>query len=187
MWCSMLCGVICGQISRLSSAWQLLANQFSTSSSTFQMKLCSLQSNLDTSSGTLPLQSITVPHVLPLAELLEADTGALGCYTLNAALAHMDLARLVAAESKLYSSTALAMMASRDRVDPALMDMISTMTHMRLLWGARGIAVQRHDRLVKFAQVLTALSDKVEPQESSLWPGRFSTLSMVKFRTSFSS
>jgi len=164
----LLYGVFCVQISRLSSAWQRLAADYSTSSSTFRMKLCSLQSNLDTSSGTLPLQSVTVPHVLPLAELLEAATATLGRYTLDAALAHMDLARLVAAESRLYSSTALAMMASRDHVDPALMDMIGTMTHMRLLWGARGVGVQRHDRLAKFEQVLAALSDKVEPQESSL-------------------
>jgi len=109
-----------------------------------------------------------VPHVLPLAELLEADIDSLGCYTLDVALAHMDLARLVAAESRLYSSTAQAMMASHDRVDAALMDMIGTMTHMRLLWGARGVGVQRHDRLAKFDQVLAALSEKAEPQESSL-------------------
>jgi len=160
--------VICGQISRLSSAWQRLADQFSTVSSVFQLKLCPLQCSLDASSGTLPLQSVTVPHILPLAELLNADTSALGRYTLDAALAHMDLARLVAAESRLYSSTAQAMMASHDRVDPALMDMLSTMTHMRLLWGARGVGVQRHDRLAKFAQVLAALSDKAEPRESAL-------------------
>jgi len=138
------------------------------SSSIFQQKLCPLQRSLDASSGTLPLQSITVPHVLPLAELLEADIDSLGCYTLDVALAHMDLARLVAAESRLYSSTAQAMMASHDRVDAALMDMIGTMTHMRLLWGARGVGVQRHDRLAKFDQVLAALSEKAEPQESSL-------------------
>jgi len=134
----------------------------------FQMKLCPLQRSLDASSGTLPLQSITVPHVLPLAELLEVDGGALGRYSLDVALAHLDLARLVAAESRLYSSTAQAMMASRDRVDPALLDMLGTMTHMRLLWGARGVGVQRQDRLDKFAQVLDALSEKVEPRESSL-------------------
>jgi len=132
------------------------------------MKLCPLQRSLDTSSGTLPLQSVTVPHVLPLAELLEADARALAQYTLDAALAHLDLARLVSAESQLYSSTARAMMASRDRVDPALMDMLGTMTHMRLLWGARGVGVYRHDRLIKFAQVLVVLSEKIEPQESSL-------------------
>lgn len=160
--------LICGQISRLNTAWQRLADQFSISSSTFQLKLCPLQRSLDASSGTLPLQSITVPHVLPLAELLEADTSALGRYTIDAAFAHMDLARLVAAESRLYCSTAQAMMASRDRIDPALMDMLGTMTHMRLLWGARGVGVQRHDRLAKFAQVLAALSDKAEPRESSL-------------------
>lgn len=162
VWC---CGE---QICRLSSAWQRLADQYSTSSSVFHLKLCALQRSLDASSGTLPLQSVTVPHVLPLADLLEADADALGRYTLDAALAHMDLARLVAAESRLYSSTAHAMMASRDRVDSALMDMIGTMTHMRLLWGARGVGVQRCDRLAKFAQVLDALSDKAEPRESSL-------------------
>jgi len=90
------------------------------------------------------------------------------CCTLDAALAHMDLARLVAAESRLYRSTSLAMLASRDRVDAALMDMLGTMTHMRLLWGARGVGVHRRDRLAKFAQVLDALSDKLEPRESSL-------------------
>jgi len=156
------------QISRLSSAWQRFADQFCTSNSMFQLKLCPLQRSLDVSSGTLPLQSVTVPHVLPLADLLEADSSALGHYTVDVALAHMDLARLVAAESRLYCSMAQAMMASRDRVDPALMDMLSTMTHMRLLWGARGVGVQRQDRLAKFVQVLSALSDKAEPQESSL-------------------
>jgi len=161
-------GVTCEQICRLSSAWQRLADQFSTASTVFQMKLCPLQRSLDASSGTLPLQSITIPHVLPLAELLEADVGTLSQYTLDAALAHLDLARLVAAESRLYSSTARAMMASHERVDPALMDMLGTMTHMRLLWGARGVGVQRQDRLDKFAQVLAVLSDKAEPRESSL-------------------
>jgi len=165
---SIPCVMMTLQISRLSSAWQRLADQFSTSSSVFQVKLCSLQSSLDASSGTLPLQSVTVPHVLPLAELLEMDTTALDGYTLDAAFAHMDLARLVAAESRLYNSTALALMASRDCVDAALIDMLSTMTHMRLLWGARGVGVQRADRLAKFQQVLDTFSDKVEPRESSL-------------------
>lgn len=132
------------------------------------MKLCPLQHSLDASSGTLPLQSVTVPHILPLAELLESDLGALGHYTLDASLAHLDLARLVAAETRLYCSTARAMMASRDPVDPALMDMLGTMTHMRLLWGARGVGVQRPERLAKFDQVLAALSEKVEPRESAL-------------------
>jgi hypothetical protein len=159
-------------ISRLTLSWLQLRQQFNVSSVTFETKLCSVQRSLDTASGTLPLHGVTVPHMLPLAEMLESPCDDGGCaglkYDLDTILAHLDMARVISTECRLYRSTVATLLSSGGAADLALLDLLGTPTHMRLLWGARGVGVERSERIAKFEQVLNVLSEKVEPRESCL-------------------
>lgn len=161
------------QISRLTSLWLQLRQQYGPSSVAFENKLCSLQRALDSGSATAPVQRPTVPYVLPLAELLDGAVagGPLAqWHDIDTVLAHLNMARTVTAECKVYQTNAAAILAagSVSAVDPALVDMLGTPTHMRLLWGTRGVGVDRAERFAKFELVIAALSDKIEPRESSL-------------------
>lgn len=114
-----------------------------------------------------------MPYVLPLVELLEGATAATPLtqwHDIDAVLGHLVAARAITAESKAYQRNADAVLAAggNGAVDPALVDMLGTPTHMRLLWGTRGVGVDRAERLAKFEQVIAALSEKIEPRESSL-------------------
>ena len=51
-------------------------------------------------------------------------------------------------------------------VDPDLRDMFRTETHMRLMWGAKGASVGAVSRYTKFDEVLTVLSERLEPEKS---------------------
>jgi len=161
------------QISRLTSLWLLLRQQYGASSVAFENRLCSLQRALDAASVSAPVQRPTVPYVLPLAELLEGTVlgGPLAQWSdIDTVLSHLNMARIITAECKVYRSNAAAILsiATGDGIDSALIDMLGTPTHMRLLWGTRGIGVDRAERLEKFELVGAALSDKIEPKESSL-------------------
>ena len=165
------------QISRLANVWMQLRQQYNTSSVAFESRLCSLQHSLDTASISATLHRPTVPYVLPLAELLEPGSGSgrgagplQRWQDIDVVLSHLNMARVITAEVKIYQTNASAMLSSaaNDIVDSVLIDMLGTPTHMRLLWGTRGVGVDRSERLAKFEMVLAALSDKAEPRESSL-------------------
>lgn len=161
------------QISRLTSLWLQLRQQYSPSSVAFENRLCSLQRALDSGSATAPVQRPTVPYVLPLAELLEgavAGSPLTQWHDIDAVLGHLCAARKITAECKAYQKNAAAVLAAggSSAVDPALVDMLGTPTHMRLLWGTRGVGVDRAERLAKFELVIAALSEKIEPRESSM-------------------
>ncbi len=53
---------------------------------------------------------------------------------------------------------------------PDIMELFLTDFQMRLLWGSRGAEESQALRYAKFDQVLTALSNKLEPASRPRWP-----------------
>ena len=134
---------------------------------------------IDEGGGTLPLQNVSLPHIMPLMEVLDRELGDLRSITyweqnhrdlgIDTVLAHLDTARIITEQCGLYRVTGEN--ALRDfKPDRSVLDIFRTEMHLKLLWGAKGVTVNRSDRYSKFTQVLVVLSEKVEPQESPTNP-----------------
>ena len=157
---------------RLRDTWLLLRQNHTNSAFLFDTKLKAAYKSLNDGSGLLPLQNVSVPDVAPLVFLMERDADNLLSYLpwelsdqnagLDIFLTHLDTARLITAQSGLYRVTAQNLMHDF-KPDSQLMDIFKAEFHMRLLWGSKGVVVNRFDRQSKFEQLLTALSNRAEP------------------------
>ena len=76
-------------------------------------------------------------------------------------LAHLDTARVIAAQGPLYCSTGEAVLAAL-QPDADLSAALSAEFHLLLLWGEKGWAVRRPERVGKLQQILTILSNKYQ-------------------------
>ena len=130
---------------------------------------------MDEGGGSLPIQNVCLPHIMPLLEVLDREQGDLKSVAnwernqrdlgIDTVLAHLDTARIITEQCGLYRVTGENTL--RDfKPDKSILDMFRTEMHLKLLWGAKGAAVNRSDRYGKFTQVLVVLSEKVEPQQS---------------------
>ena len=141
----------------------------------YDTKLRSLLTSLNAGGSMLPLTNITVPHILPLVQLLELESAS--CFGdlpwedgegeggLEAMLAHLDTARIVTAQYGLYRVTAENCL--KDFIPSReITDMFRTELHMKLLWGNKGASAKRADRYHKFGLLLSALSERAEPSQA---------------------
>lgn len=162
-------GLLAEQVQRLEKSWLAFDQNHPTSSSLFCAQLRNFLKGLNDATSILPLQNITVPHILPLAELLD-DAGAMSMtpsgkpkFDLESLLAHLDAARIFAEQCETYRKCAENLLAESN-LDKSLVDFLCPRTHMKFLWGSKGIRASQVERLGKFEKVLTALSEKVEPR-----------------------
>ena len=94
----------------------------------------------------------------------EKASGDLG---LDIVLAHLDTARIITEHCGLYRVTGTSLMRTFS-IDPHLRDLFRTETQMKLMWGAKGALVGSASRYAKFEEVLTVLSERLEPEETAL-------------------
>ena len=130
---------------------------------------------MDEAGSMLPLHNVTVPHIIPLVRLLtrppcDLDAPMMqwetnGDLGIDIMLAHLDTGRVITENCRLYSVTGTNLMRTFC-VDPHLRDMFRTETHLRLMWGAKGALVGAASRYAKFDEVLTVLSERLEPEKS---------------------
>jgi len=155
----------------------------------YQLKLSPLYKNMNNAIGPLPLQHVTVPHIMPVVELMDDHRGEVDMtstewlqggiltsedtYGLDVLIAHLDTARLITSNSGLYRETAEGLLLPSPPVlggvgvDKRLSDALSVHTHLKLLFGARSFKghdwrEERQQRYTKFEQVLNLLSGKAE-------------------------
>lgn len=143
----------------------------------YEAKLSSSIRAMDEGGSSLPLQNISIPHIIPLVEMLERDSPqevatweeAKSDYGLDILLAHLDTARIITEQYGLYRVTGEN--ALRDlTADDDVLDVFRTEMHLKLLWGAKGAAVSRDERYTKFSQLLTILSERAEQQQEPSTP-----------------
>ncbi|CAL1615068.1 unnamed protein product [Knipowitschia caucasica] len=166
------------QVSRLDQTWAMLRQRHTESAVLFEKTLRPFMKNLNEGRETHPLSSTSFPHVLPLLCLMErgapgpvmtteeapGDLPQLWDYDLgvDALMFHLSAARTMAQLSNVYKSNASSQLHGLED-DPELGEIFSTEFQQRLLWGHRGATAPQALRYDKFNQVLTALSNRLEP------------------------
>ncbi|KAM9810485.1 SH2 domain containing 3Cb [Neosynchiropus ocellatus] len=162
------------QVTRLEQTWAALRQRHTDAAVLYEKTLRPFMKSLNEGRENCPLSSTCFPHVLPLLALLERSVavgeGAEPWETLDAGvdvvMFHLGAARTVAQLGGVYRTNAEnRLQGFQNRSD--ISEVFNTDFQMRLLWGSKGAAETQVLRFAKFDQVLTALSNRLEPPARS--------------------
>ncbi|XP_070819903.1 SH2 domain containing 3Cb isoform X2 [Chaetodon trifascialis] len=158
------------QVSRLEQTWTALRQRHTEGAILYEKTLRPFMKSLNDGRESCPLSNTTVPHILPLLSLLEKNV-AVGEGTepwetvevgVDVVMFHLGAARTIAQLGGIYCSNAESRLHGfQEQVE--VLELFLTDFQMRLLWGSRGAEESQALRYDKFDQVLTALSNKLEP------------------------
>ncbi|XP_057687361.1 SH2 domain containing 3Cb isoform X2 [Corythoichthys intestinalis] len=165
------------QVARLGQTWTALRQRHTEGAVLYEKTLRPFMKNLNEGQESWPTSGTTFPHVLPLLWLLEKSAavveGFQGAKTLDAPEASLDVdldvlmfqleaARNTAQLGAVYAANARSKLQDfQEQAD--ISEVFCTDFQMRLLWGSRGAVESQVRRYAKFNQVLTALSNRLEP------------------------
>uniref|UniRef100_UPI0037E80FDD SH2 domain containing 3Cb isoform X2 n=1 Tax=Semicossyphus pulcher TaxID=241346 RepID=UPI0037E80FDD len=158
------------QVSRLEHTWTALRQRHTEGAILYEKTLRPFMKSLNDGRESCPLSNTTFPHVLPLLSLLEKSV-AVGEGTepwetveagVDVVMFHLGAARTIAQLGGIYRSNAESKLQGFQE-QPEVLELFLTDFQMRLLWGSRGAEESQILRYAKFDQVLTALSNKLEP------------------------
>ncbi|KAM9360876.1 SH2 domain containing 3Cb [Symphorus nematophorus] len=158
------------QVSRLEQTWTALRQRHTEGAILYEKTLRPFMKSLNDGRESCPLSNTTFPHVLPLLSLLERSM-AVGEGTepwetvevgVDVVMFHLGAARTIAQLGGIYRSNAENKLQGFQE-QAEVMELFLTDFQMRLLWGSRGAEENQTLRYAKFEQVLTALSNKLEP------------------------
>ncbi|KAL7392661.1 hypothetical protein ABVT39_027980 [Epinephelus coioides] len=158
------------QVSRLEQTWTALRQRHTEGAILYEKTLRPFMKSLNDGRESCPLSSTTFPHVLPLLSLLEKSV-AVGEGTepwetvevgVDVVMFHLGAARTIAQLGGIYRSNAESKLQGFQE-QAEVLELFLTDFQMRLLWGNRGAEESQTLRYAKFDQVLTALSNRLEP------------------------
>uniref|UniRef100_A0A3B4UJ83 SH2 domain containing 3Cb n=1 Tax=Seriola dumerili TaxID=41447 RepID=A0A3B4UJ83_SERDU len=158
------------QVSRLEQTWMALRQRHTEGAILYEKSLRPFMKSLNDGRESCPLSNTTFPHVLPLLSLLEKSV-AVGEGTepwetvevgVDVVMFHLGAARTIAQLGGIYRSNAESKLQGFQE-QAEVLELFLTDFQMRLLWGSRGATENQALRYAKFDQVLTALSNKLEP------------------------
>ncbi|XP_043968063.1 SH2 domain-containing protein 3C-like isoform X2 [Gambusia affinis] len=158
------------QVSRLEQTWMTLRQRHTEGAILYEKTLRPFLRSLNDGRESCPLSSTTFPHVLPLLTLLEKSS-AVGEGTetwetaevgVEVVMLHLTAARTIAQLGGIYHSNAKSKLKGFQE-QAEVREIFLTDFQMRLLWGSRGAEENQVLRYSKFDQVLTALSNRLEP------------------------
>ncbi|KAM6944416.1 SH2 domain containing 3Cb [Lycodopsis pacificus] len=158
------------QVSRLEHTWTALRQRHTEGAILYEKTLRPFMKSLNDGRESCPLSNTTFPHVLPLLSLLEKsmavgggaepwETAEVG---VDVVMFHLGAARTIAQLGGIYRSNAESKLQGFQE-QPEVLELFLTDFQMRLLWGSRGAEESQALRYAKFDQVLTALSNRLEP------------------------
>uniref|UniRef100_A0A3P9PAM3 SH2 domain containing 3Cb n=1 Tax=Poecilia reticulata TaxID=8081 RepID=A0A3P9PAM3_POERE len=158
------------QVSRLEQTWAALRQRHTEGAILYEKTLRPFLKSLNDGRESCPLSSTTFPHVLPLLTLLEKssavgegsepwETAEVG---VEVVMLHLTAARTIAQLGGIYHSNAKSRLKGFQE-QAEVREIFLTDFQMRLLWGSRGAEENQVLRYSKFDQVLTALSNRLEP------------------------
>ncbi|XP_038640822.1 breast cancer anti-estrogen resistance protein 3 homolog isoform X2 [Scyliorhinus canicula] len=157
------------QIVRLEHTWRTLRRNHTDNAIKFEKELKPFIKSLNEGKVELPLQNITIPHILPIITLMERqsvsdimeawDKMDQSCTML---LKTLEVARSVTLNAATYRANAEAKLKDFHAKDE-LFEAFKTEFALRLFWGANATEVSQNERYEKFDKILTALSRKLEP------------------------
>ncbi|KAM4577432.1 SH2 domain containing 3Cb isoform 1-T1 [Odontesthes bonariensis] len=158
------------QVSRLEQTWTALRQRHTEGAILYEKTLRPFMKSLNEGRESCPLSNTTFPHVLPLLTLLEKSM-AVGEGTepwetvevgVDVVMFHLGAARTIAQLGGIYRSNAESKLQGFQE-QAEVQELFLTDFQMRLLWGSRGAEEGQALRYSKFDQVLTALSNRLEP------------------------
>ncbi|CAH1785295.1 unnamed protein product [Owenia fusiformis] len=162
-------------ITRLRRTWQKFQERHPKSSATFQNHLLPAYVSNNQGVSSTALQNTSVPHILPLAQLLERILDPKlpllpweqqnENYGIDVLLAHLNGARSITEHCGLYKIKSALVINSLEN-DQSLLDIFDANFHLKFLWGSKGASVNAKDRYAKFDQLLTVLSERAEQSQA---------------------
>ncbi|KAJ8408466.1 hypothetical protein AAFF_G00258800 [Aldrovandia affinis] len=158
------------QITRLDHTWTTLRRKYTQTAIIYEKSLKPFYKGLYEGNADVPLDSTTVPLLIPLLTLMERPAPAFegmelwenndqGCEIM---LRHLEAARMVAHNAEAYGANTKRVLQDF-QPDKDMLEIFKTDFQLRLLWGSRGATVNQTERYEKFKLILTALSRKLEP------------------------
>uniref|UniRef100_A0A7N6AL23 SH2 domain containing 3Cb n=1 Tax=Anabas testudineus TaxID=64144 RepID=A0A7N6AL23_ANATE len=158
------------QVARLEQTWMTLRQRHTEGAILYEKTLRPFMKSLNEGRESCPLSNTTFPHVLPLLSLLEKSmAGGEGTEPwdmvevgVDVVMFHLGAARTFAQLGGIYRSNAENKLQGFQE-QAEVLELFLTDFQMRLLWGSRGAEEKQALRYAKFDQVLTALSNKLEP------------------------
>ncbi|XP_033973641.1 SH2 domain containing 3Cb isoform X1 [Trematomus bernacchii] len=158
------------QVCRLEQTWTALRQRHTEGAILYEKTLRPFMKSLNDGRESCPLSNTSFPHVLPLLSLLEKSM-AVGEGTepwevaeagVDVVMFHLGAARTIAQLGGIYRSNAESKLQGFQG-QAEVLELFLTDFQMRLLWGSRGAEESQVLRYAKFDQVLTALSNRLEP------------------------
>ncbi|XP_054467014.1 SH2 domain containing 3Cb [Anoplopoma fimbria] len=158
------------QVSRLEQTWTALRQRHTEGAILYEKTLRPFMKSLNDGRESCPLSNTTFPYVLPLLYLLEksvavgegAEPWEAAEVGVDVVMFHLGAARTIAQLGGIYRSNAESKLQGFQE-QPEVLELFLTDFQMRLLWGSRGAEESQALRYAKFDQVLTALSNRLEP------------------------
>ncbi|KAG8519034.1 SH2 domain-containing protein 3A [Galemys pyrenaicus] len=151
------------QVSRLERTWRQLRRIHTEAALAFEQDLKPLMRALDEGAGPRDPGAVALPHVAPVARLLEGQElpGPLeeSCERL---LGILQGARQMASDAPKFQEVAAGRLQGF-QPNPLLREALTTSFLRRLLWGSKGAAAPLATRREKFQRVLSILSQRLEP------------------------
>ncbi|XP_072320036.1 SH2 domain-containing protein 3A [Eucyclogobius newberryi] len=153
------------QILRLEMTWRDLQRNHTEAAVLYEKQLKPFMNALSDGDDSVLEGPVAVPHLVPLLMAMEGEdpveNSEDGCQTLYDLL---QSARSSALNARDYQRHAHTLLTGWEPV-PELLEAFRTEFARRLLWGQSGAAADRSERYDKFHQILSVLSDKLEPVE----------------------
>ncbi|XP_053560460.1 breast cancer anti-estrogen resistance protein 3 homolog [Bombina bombina] len=152
------------QVTRLEHTWQTLRENYTQSAISFQKHLKPALMELDECISLPPSNGIVVPHILPVLRAMEGelDWGGPVEDSCGRLLRVLQAARSYATNAEVHRNNAETKLGGFEP-HPELREAFQTEFSMRLFWGSKGVGVEQSERYKKFDQILTVLSQKLEP------------------------
>lgn len=153
------------QVARLEQTWQSLRQTHTDSAIAFHKQLKPALREMEECLSLPSLTNIVVPYILPVLKALEGedDWGGPVEESCGRLLRVLQAARAYAANEKIYQNNAENKLAGFVP-QPELREAFQTEFSLRIFWGSKGAAVEQSERYKKFDQILSVLSQKLEPE-----------------------
>lgn len=153
------------QVTRLEQTWQVLRQTHTDSAIAFHKELKPALRDMDECLTVPSPNNIVVPHILPVLRALEGedDWGGAVEDSCGRLLRVLQAARSYASNAEVYQSNAECKLKGFIP-QPELREAFKTEFSLRMFWGSKGATAEQAERHKKFDQILSVLSQKLEPE-----------------------
>uniref|UniRef100_W5UIY7 Breast cancer anti-estrogen resistance protein 3 n=1 Tax=Ictalurus punctatus TaxID=7998 RepID=W5UIY7_ICTPU len=156
------------QMIRLEKTWRELRKTHTESAVMYEKTLKPFMRALNEGDESVVSGPLSLPHMVPLLKLMEGEDGVenseRGCQLLYNIL---QSSRHTANHANDYQEHAHTLLSAGWEPIPELLEVFHTEFALRLFWGHAGAEAGRKERYEKFDKILTILSNKLEPAQTS--------------------